>query len=259
MKSIITFFCIFSLALCLKSQTAMDFNMSDCSGNMHHLYTDYLDNEEVVIIEFFMTCTSCIETGQRLTPMYNQLAIDYPGQVNFFAFNFLDDLDCSVATNFVTTFGINAVPFDSGEAQLNYYYDGVFGMPNVVIVAGSEHQILYQSRDGIDANDTIAMDSVIRSFFTTMGTEDHLDMELNVYPNPSTDFVQIDFNNLDGSGYILTVENLNGQKVKEIDIQGGNKGVTQYNLPTFDIANGVYLLKLEIKGKYIYRKININH
>lgn len=174
----------------LKAQQAMDFNMSDCSGNMHHLYTDYLDSEEVVIIEFFMVCSSCIEVGQAITPMYNQLALDYPGMINFFAFNFNDDFDCSVATNFVTTNGINAVPFDSGAAQLAYY--GGFGMPTVAIVGGSQHQLLYFSKTPEGTSDTAAMDSSIRNFFTTLddGSIENLG-QIEVYPNPATGFITL--------------------------------------------------------------------
>ena len=66
------------------AQTAMDFNMTDCNDTMHHLFADYLDNEEVVIMEFFMECPSCVLASQSLSPMFNGLAIQYPGKVNFF-------------------------------------------------------------------------------------------------------------------------------------------------------------------------------
>lgn len=156
MKKIFFIWIVSILLNSANAQTAIDFNMTDCNDTMHHLFADYLDNEEVVIIEFFMTCPSCIEVGQKLSPMYDQLAIDYPGQVNFFAFNFNDDFDCSVANNFVTDNAINAVPFDSGGAQLAYY--GGFGMPSVAIVGGSQHEVIYFDKTSAGVNDTAAMD-----------------------------------------------------------------------------------------------------
>jgi len=225
-------------------QLAMDFSMTDCSTNtMHHLYTDYLDNEEVVIIEFFMTCSSCIEAGQAITPMYNQLSIDYPGQVNFFAFNFLDDLDCSVANNFVTTFGINAIPFDSGGAQLAYY--GGFGMPSVAIVGGSQHEILYFDKDAVMPGDTAIMDSVIRNFFTHMGSENVEEVNFVVYPNPASETLYLEFEDNQYLNAEINLCNSTGQSLLCQKLIGKNETIDIHAL-----SPGVYFL--QIRGENIY-------
>src|SRR5262249_10014586 len=45
--------------------TAMDFYMDDCNGSMHHLYSE-LDPDNVIIMEFFMTCSSCVTAGHQI-------------------------------------------------------------------------------------------------------------------------------------------------------------------------------------------------
>jgi hypothetical protein len=241
---------IFISGLPLKAQVAMDFNMSDCDGSIHHLYTDYLDNEEVVIIEFFMTCSSCIEVGQKLTLMHDQLLFDYPGKVNFFAFNFNDDFDCSVATDFVTTYGINAVPFDSGTAQLDYY--GGFGMPSVVVVGGTSHQVIYFSKTFEGVNDTAAMDSSIRNFFTTLGgmTSENF-MAMSVYPNPAIDFITISWPESYTKNLQLDIVDEQGKKVLQ------QNGV---NSQTYDVQNlspGMYCVVLSGDDIILTQKIII--
>ena len=148
--------------------TAQDFTMSDCNpGNTHSLFADYLDNEEVVIMEFFMNCGSCIAAGQKISPMMTSLNTQYPGQVNFWALAFTNSYTCTTCNNWVNNNSINAVPFDSGAAQVAYY--GGFAMPTVVVVAGSQHQVIYNSNFDGPAGDTAAIHAAIDNFFATMG------------------------------------------------------------------------------------------
>lgn len=242
----------------IHAQVAMDFNMSDCNNNMHHLYTDYLDNEEVVIIEYFMLCSSCIETGQRLSPMFNQLSLDYPGKVNFFAFNFNDDLACSVAIDFVTLNGINAVPFDSGATQLDYY--GGFGMPSVVIVGGSQHEIIYFSKTSDGVNDTTAMDNAIRDFFITLGNEhENEELQCSVYPNPVSNFINLELNILTPSQTQIVMVDSKGKVVKNISNLYLSTGIQQFQVETSYLSNGIYFVKILSNGKTAQYKISVIH
>lgn len=233
-----------------RSQVAMDFNMDDCNGNMHNLYLDYLDNDQVVIIEYFMTCSSCIEVGQKLTPMYNQLAIDYPGMVNFFAFNFLDDLSCTVAEDFVNNWGINAIPFDSGAAQLAYY--GGFGMPSVVIVGGSQHEIIYFSKTVAGVNDTAAMDNAIRDFFTTLGNEDVEEVSYSMYPNPASETVYLQFEDNKYLNTEIILCNSAGQPLLCQKLIEPNQMIDIHGLPA-----GLYFIRVNGENIHSAKKLII--
>lgn len=241
-----------------KAQYAMDFNMSDCNDSMHHLFADYLDNEEVVIIEYFMVCTSCIEVGQKITPMFNQLSIDYPGMVHFFAFNFNDDFACSVATGFVTDNGINAIPFDSGAAQIDYY--GGFGMPSVAIVGGSQHEVIYFSKTLAGSNDTAAMDNAIRDFFTTLGNENEkLELQCSIYPNPSTNMFNIELNAFSKSNCNIKLIDITGRIAKQISNSQVEPGINKFQVDVSELINGIYFVSIELNGKISRYKINIKH
>lgn len=248
MKKIIFIAFLATVFVQAKAQVAMDFIMNDCNNNMHHLYADYLDNEEVVIIEFFMVCSSCIDAGQAISVMYDQLALDYPGQVHFFAFNFNDDFDCSVATGFVNDFAINAIPFDSGAAQLAYY--GGFGMPTVVIAAGSQHEILYSDKTSVAPSDTSVMDSTIRSFFTHLGLSNEAESKVLVYPNPTNDFINIQRDASLNNKQLLRITNLVGEVIVERNIYL-NKETENVDM----LAPGIYIMEIIGKDGIVSQKI----
>jgi hypothetical protein len=47
-----------------QAQTAVDFNVNDCSGINHHLFAE-LDAGKIVVISFVMPCGGCIAPTQN--------------------------------------------------------------------------------------------------------------------------------------------------------------------------------------------------
>ncbi len=94
--------------------TAYDFNMNDCSGNMHHLFAE-LDSGNVVIMEFFMlSCSPCVDAGNELQPMIQNLKSSCSNKIKFYHFGFTNSYTCTQITNWVNTNSYSSVPFDSG-------------------------------------------------------------------------------------------------------------------------------------------------
>lgn len=237
--------------------TAQDFTMSDCNSNTQNLYS-HLDNEEVVIMEFFMTCGSCITAGQRITAMLPGLNSQYPGMVNFWALAYTNSYSCATVSNWVTTNSIAAVPFDSGAAQVAYY--GGFAMPTVVVVAGSSHQVIYNSNYDGGPSDTAAIHTAINNFFNSVGIENNENnIQFNVFPNPATSNFNIELNLINSQQVLIQMVDLTGKVVREISNAELSEGSHSFFVATDDISNGVYFIRMGSTGKLNQYKISVNH
>lgn len=251
------FVSVFAVSVSNAQQTtAMDFNMDDCNGNMHHLFSE-LDSNNVVILEFFMNCSSCITAGQKITVLYNQLNAEYPGRVRYYAFNYNDNFSCTVATNWVNNNNINAVPFDSGAVQVAYY--GGFGMPTIAVVAGSQHSVLF-SNVGFTTSDTTTMGTEIRNFFATTGiAENNHDVAgMQVFPSPASQNVTVRFDMKQSSPVTLLLVNPLGQVVRENAMGETAPGEHSVQLPVTGLPAGVYFVRMSTNEGVINRKLLIN-
>lgn len=236
--------------------TAMDFTMDDCNGNMHNLFTT-LDSNEVVVMEYFMTCSSCIDAGHKIESMLVPLHAQFPGKINWYQFAYVNAYDCTTVNDFVTTNGFTSVPFDSGEYMVAYY--GGFGMPTVVVVAGPNHDVLFTDI-GFSTGDTTIMANAIRAFYgvgNAVSSIHENENSLSVFPNPATDEINIQLALSQNSLVHLELIDLTGRVVAEIYNGSSTEKILQKQFTVSDFSNGTYLLKAVVNGKTSFNKINI--
>ncbi len=226
----------------VKAQTvAQDFTMTSCAGPSYNLFS-HLDQQEVVIIEFFMlNCGSCITAGNKINPLYNTLNQQYPGRVQFWQMGYSNAYSCNDLSAWGASHAYNSVMFDSGAAQVAYY--GGFGMPTIAVLAGSQHQVLFK-RVGFLTNDTTLMGSAARGFLNTTTGLNSIDanLKLNVYPNP----VQTELN-------IEIAADLNDVSFSVIDMAGKDVHIESpvkineghFKLNTAVLSNGLYVLQMK--------------
>ncbi len=231
--------------------TAKDFNMNDCSGNMHHLYEE-LNTNDVVIIEFMMlNCASCVTAANAVYPMYQNIKNQYGNRVRYYLFGFQDNqpaYSCSNISNWATTNGFNEmVPFDSGAVQVAYY--GGMGMPTISILAGTQHKVLYNNEFGISSGDTTDMGKAIRDFL-----KNNSPLTIHQAPAQAASFMawidasqkslRVKVNVNDPGLYKLSVFNIMGAVVQEYDLgeiqNGQQEAITQW----MQSAGGVYTINL---------------
>lgn len=252
-RFIVMILCFFISNGQLKAQTvAQDFTMTDCSGNMQHLFAE-LDQEDVVIMEFFMlSCNSCILAGNRLNPMYNDLANQYPGRVHFWQLGYTNSYDCVDLTAWASSHGYNSVVFDSGAAQVAYY--GGFGMPTIAVVAGSQHQVLFK-RVGFQNNDTTTIGNAARNFLNTVTGLSPVtsDLSSTVFPNPSNGNVALKMN-VKGDE-LFSVYTVTGEKVG--DLQPIGKSEEEYHFDLSYLKEGVYVIAVHSADSMTHHKIGI--
>jgi len=225
----------------VKAQTvAQDFTMTSCAGPSYNLFS-HLDQEEVVIIEFFMlNCGSCITAGNKINSLYNTLNQQYPGRVQFLQMGYTNSYTCNDLTTWGASHGYNSVMFDSGAAQVAYY--GGFGMPTIAVLAGSQHQVLFK-RVGFLSNDTTLMGTAARGFLNTTTGLNTIDpnLKLNVYPNPVQAELNIEISS-DLNDVSFSVIDIAGKKMQIDSPIKINEG--HFRLNTSGLQNGLYILQM---------------
>src|SRR4051812_18835918 len=105
-------FLLLSRLASFAQSTAVDFNRADCDGNQHHLFSE-LDSGSVVIMEFIMTCNSCIVAGNSLEAMIADIEMQYPGRIRFYQLAYTNSYSCATMNNFKNTNSFNSAVFDS--------------------------------------------------------------------------------------------------------------------------------------------------
>lgn len=244
MKNLITIICSLLIVVNIHSASAQtvaqNFTMTSCAGPTYELF-DYLDQEKVVIIEFFMlNCNSCITAGNKLNPLFNTLSQQYPGRVEFWQMAFNNTYTCASLTSWQSSHGYNSVMFDSGAAQVAYY--GGFGMPTVAVVAGSSHQVLFK-RVGFQNNDTTLIGTAARGFLNTTTGIQNVDAsaKINVYPNPAQTEVHVQVIS-EQKNVSFIVMDLAGKRMQlEAPVLSGEN---TYKLYTANLPAGVYVLQM---------------
>jgi hypothetical protein len=247
---------VFATIISKAQTTAMDFNRADCSGQMHHLFSE-LDSGNLVIMEFIMTCNSCIAAGNAIEAMIADLQTEYPGKIRWYQFAYTNTYTCATMTGFKNTNGFTSAVFDQGAAMVAYY--GGFGMPTIAVAAGAGHDVLFTDV-GFSISDTTAMGIAARNFFATSAVNE-LPKSLsavNVFPNPTSDLLSINLNvNIKSEVSIQLTDNL-GRMVMDIFSSVVNAGEFAAKADISSIPAGNYNLQVICDDKLINRKITIS-
>lgn len=238
--------------------TAYDFNMDDCNGNRHHLFSE-LDSGNVVILEFFMlSCNPCIAAGKSLDAMVVPLKKKYGEKVRFYQFGFTKSYTCTQIKNWVSTNGFtNSVPLDSGDVQVAYY--GGMGMPTVVTVAGKGHDVLFTSMDYKPDTDTATISTAIHNFFNPTGilTNEDIASVVSLYPNPANNQFTLNLKTEKQGSLTLSLINLQGQTVFNLPSENLKSGNWSKTIALPELKAGTYFLTGRLAEQFFTKKITI--
>lgn len=260
-KITITFGFILSLFVSntvLAQTIAMDFEGEDCNANQVHLFSD-LDAGKAVILFYYMpNCAPCPEKALEIQSMANAINAVYPGSVKGYAYPYQNTTDCAYSANWVTSNGLQDlfIPMDSGAVQVAYY--GGFGMPTVVLVGGSNHEVIWSTQD-YSSSDTITMhDSIV----ALLGVADvpvvAAEPSLKLYPNPSQEQLNILLPSDEKDLYSFSLLDIEGRERTVAEFFSANNDKT-ISLNTSELPNGVYFLKVNYSGNESLHKITVLH
>ncbi|MCT4562178.1 MAG: choice-of-anchor J domain-containing protein [Crocinitomicaceae bacterium] len=85
--------------------------------------------------------------------------------------------------------------------------------------------------------------------------ENQANIAMEVFPNPATDVVKVSFD-AEGQDYAVTVYNLQGQVVRNIEVKQAN-GTQEVSVPVSDLASGNYLVSVSTNGVSHTKQITV--
>ena len=250
MKNISLILISFLLTLSLPSfsQSATNFTALDCNGNTHSLY-DELDAGKVIVLTYFGF------------PDYNaaeSFSLSNPDQVLFYLIDDYANSTCQSITDWGTLNNMqNHTAFSSADISMSDY--GTNGMPKVVVVAGSNHAVLYNKNDtNIEYEDVV---TAISNGLNSVAIDEQQQKQLNIsaYPNPNTGTLAVSFFLNNNGESKLELFSVLGKKIQELDLNGCRQG--ENNEILLDLSmyiNGTYILKLSSESNIQSLTINLN-
>ncbi|MCD4697833.1 MAG: T9SS type A sorting domain-containing protein [Bacteroidales bacterium] len=135
---------------------------------------------------------------------------------------------------------------DENNITLSYWINGEFKDSQSVQTSDFENDLAYFH--GYSGDGTVLLDNIIIESLSTIIKEDSFhNTDISIYPNPFEQKSTIEFTNPAHSNYKLSVFNISGNKVFEMDnIKSDKIEFKRGNLP-----KGVYLI--ELKGEKVFR------
>lgn len=243
MKILSTLIGLFFLSLNFqaKAQSATNFTEEDCEGVSYTLF-DELDEGKIIVIAWVMPCGSCSYFGSRAYDAVQTFSESHPGKIEFYLTDDYANTSCSSISSWGNTNSMeNHVAFSSSAINMGDY--GTDGMPKVVVLAGTDHSVLYNKNNG-----SISFDGVVEAIttaLTTVGIDETqlLNNSLSIFPNPSNGLMSVEFNLPENAK--LEVFNLLGDKVLEVNLDkyiANKKTTIEIDLSTQN--DGMYLVSL---------------
>ncbi|MEY3237709.1 MAG: hypothetical protein RI883_1810 [Bacteroidota bacterium] len=239
---------------------AMDFTATDCNGNPQHLFADLDAGQAVVLFYYMSNCGSCPPPAQKIQAMADKINQSCPGMVKGYAYSYQNSTTCTYTANWVASNNLPLfIPMAGNGAEQVAFYGG-FGMPTVVLLGGTNHDILWSTLNFV-TSDTTTMRDLILNMNCVAGLNDlnKNESSLTVYPNPSNDVVTLNFTNNNSSDFSYTINDLLGKTVVSSNTESLDKGIIERKVNTTSLANGNYLLKISLNGIIETRKISIIH
>ena len=227
-----------------------DFTITTIHGDTVNLYSITETGKYVYIDFFFVTCGPC----QATAPHFNQLHETYgcnEGDIYCMSVNTGQDNDSQVE-NYENTYGgdYNYCPISSGDGGSGPVDNAFnpFAYPTICLI-GPDNKLLNADIWPISTY-TDFVDALTATGFTptemdcgTVGVEE-LKSELSavVYPNPSSDFINIQ---LSGNSAMKYIEfyNASGQKIAVRNFEN-NAGSSEVKIDLSDFENGLYIANI---------------
>lgn len=240
--------------------TAKQFTGLDCNGNNVDLFAD-LDAGKAVILFYYMpNCGACPPPASTIQTMAMGINAQYPGMVKGYAFPYQNVTTCTYSQSWVNSNNLGALytPMDSGASQVSYY--GGFGMPTVVLVGGTDHQVLFSTLMFSSSDTTEMKNKILALFGGSTGIKD-LPSTVNnfvLYPNPANNKISVNLDLKEASNIVLDITDITGKQVA-LWVNEKQSGSFEKQFSTESLPNGVYFVRLQVNGNITTQKINIVH
>ncbi len=247
MKKILAFFglCFFVLISCSANgqvpAEATDFTLTDCDGSHHQLFTQ-IDNGEVIVIEFMMGCAPCVSGRKALAKLQSQFEASHPGKLHVYTMGFSESMQCNSIETWMTTNNIVGLAFEGNSEVINAY-NAQSGMPTIVVLGSTDHQILYW-KSSFSNKDTIAIKAAINQGLATAAVGKASQSNgISIYPNPSVSSFKINISCEQQSEDIqIAIYNTIGEQIQQVFEGTLDAGIREFEVTTDKLSNGTYYI-----------------
>lgn len=254
---------LFLLAIVFSSMaqsTAKQFSGVDCNNIPVDLFAD-LDSGKAVVLHFYMpNCGACIPPAQNIQKMANNVMDTYPGMVKGYAFPYQNSTTCSYSASWVSSGNLSLfAPMDSGAAHVAYY--GGFGMPTVVLLGGSNRDVLFVTQS-FSTSDTTTMRDLILNMLNPTGITKQSDVvsSVKLYPNPAANTIKLQMNVNKSSAIKIEVVNLLGEVISTVlEDEKVSVGIMSKEIPTSQLDNGIYIARISSGTNVQNYKFTVSH
>ncbi len=245
------------------AQESVNFNVADCAGQMHDLYSE-LDEGKVVILCWVMPCATCIEPTITSVKVAKNFQKSLPGRVVCYIFDDYGNTSCTPLQSWAAQYGMKAnsttVFFSDKSVRMTDF--GVEGMPKIVVMGGSEHKVLYSAENTIDS---LQLETAIQHHLSAANTVDelHTSATIEIYPNPSNTELVMHIPFAISSGARVQVVDLHSTLVLQENVSSLGHQTTQNDntirLQTAHYPSGSYLLSFVDGTKTVHQRVLIVH
>jgi hypothetical protein len=238
-------FC-FSVGIIFAQTTATDFTTDDCNGVSHTLFSE-LDAGNVIVISWVMPCGPCETYSLPAYSAVQSFATSHPGRVHFYIADDDGTTACGTLSNFASNMPISTI-FSSSNINMSDY--GAYGMPKVVVLAGSDHHIYYNENDN-KINFLGVQTAISDALSTPLGIEQSASnkFEISTYPNPVNNVLNISYIKDQSSLINFTIVDVLGKVVLSIEEDASYlKGEATKSINVSTLDNGNYFLKISSEG-----------
>jgi hypothetical protein len=222
----------------LQAQTAAPFKTKDCSGKMHDLFAE-LDSGFVVVIDWVMPCGSCSNPTKIANMLVQRSLQTNPEKIRFYVADDYSNTSCTDLQTYLNGLGVSGVTtFSDTAVKMGPY--GQAGMPKIVVLAGYQHQVLYNKNNGIDS---IAFKTALSTALVTASTKTYpKTKELGIVPNPAKENIRVTFYSQNLSGFV-SIKNVSGQVVVQVPYTGPGEFFADISIA--GLRTGMYFLRAE--------------
>jgi hypothetical protein len=252
---LLLFFLVVITAGCF-SQTATNFTVKDCAGNMHDLFSE-LDSGKVVVLNWVMPCGACLPASLTTFNVVESYKETNPNTVRYYLCDDLANTSCTSLSSWAKGNHITPeVAFSNSAINMLDY--GTQAMPKVAVLGGGNHHIFMVFDAVLEAVD---LQASIDAALTTAGIPENAKGNTWAWisPNPANDVAVLTISTEKTIHVKAELYNILGHYIETLydgtHLQGESK--TSINLSQY-IA-GVYFIRFGTSEYTRTIKLTVNH
>lgn len=258
-KQLLSLLLVAFSSIIMAQTNATNFTCNDCSGVPHELFK-VLDSGKIVILVWVMPCGAC--TGGAITA-YNivkSYQANNPNKVYFYLVDDYANTNCQSLGSWGASNGLDlssySYRFSNSAIKMSNY--GSAGMPKCVVLAGTDHKIMYNVNNSVSSTDL--QKAINTALVLTGTTEDNVTgSALKISPNPVNESAIITCALDQASNVRIELLNADGKLVETVFTGKLNSGENKMNLNVANYHSGIYYITLSAGDKIKSAKFSIVH